>query len=151
MADSYAGHLVLQTLHPGMERRLPEIIELLERHLTPNSITLRHDAEVRQQEGLPLEVKTVSGELPDRVEVREGGVSLWVDIRGGQKTGLFLDQRENRLAAAAALPGAESWTPSPTRGPLPCTWPPGPSRSPWWRAPARPWSMAKENGQPQWF
>ena len=105
VADSYAGHLVLQTLHPGMERLLPEIIGLLERHLTPKSITLRHDAEVRQLEGLPLEVKTVSGELPDRVEVQTGGVRLWVDIRGGQKTGLFLDQRENRARGRGAGPG----------------------------------------------
>jgi 23S rRNA (cytosine1962-C5)-methyltransferase len=51
-------------------------------------------------EGLPLEVKTVWGELPDRVEVREGMVRLLVDLRKGQKTGLFLDQRENRRAAA---------------------------------------------------
>ncbi|MGA9754362.1 MAG: hypothetical protein WBV23_04385, partial [Desulfobaccales bacterium] len=100
VVDSYAGHLVLQTLHAGMERRLPEIIEILVRHTTPISLTLRHDAEVRHQEGLPLEVRTVHGELPPRVEVREGLVRLWVDIRGGQKTGLFLDQRENRLAAA---------------------------------------------------
>ncbi len=105
VADSYAGHLVLQTLHPGMERLLPEIIGLLERHLTPKSITFRHDAEVRQLEGLPQEVKTVSGELPERVEVQTGGVRLWVDIRGGQKTGLFLDQRENRVAAAALSRG----------------------------------------------
>jgi 23S rRNA (cytosine1962-C5)-methyltransferase len=101
VVDSYAGHLALQTLHPGMERRLPEIIDLLVAHLSPHSVTLRHDAEVRLQEGLPLEVKTVFGELPDRVEIREGSVKLWVDVRGGQKTGLFLDQRENRLAAAA--------------------------------------------------
>ena len=100
VVDSYAGHLAIQTLHPGMERRLPEIMELLVAHLSPVSVTLRHDAEVRLQEGLPLEVRTVHGELPPRVEVREGLVKLWVDIGGGQKTGLFLDQRENRLAAA---------------------------------------------------
>ena len=138
VVDSYAGHLAIQTLHPGMEQRLPEIMGLLVAHLSPASVTLRHDAEVRHQEGLPLEVRTVQGELPPRVEVREGLVKLWVDIRGGQKTGLFLDQRENRLAAAA-FPGGKSWTPSPTRGRLPCTWPPGPSGSPWWRARARPW------------
>jgi 23S rRNA (cytosine1962-C5)-methyltransferase len=101
VVDSYGGHLALQTLHPGMERRLPEIMELLTAHLSPLSLTLRHDAEVRLQEGLPLLVETVLGELPPRVEVREGSVRLWVDVRNGQKTGLFLDQRENRLAAAA--------------------------------------------------
>jgi 23S rRNA (cytosine1962-C5)-methyltransferase len=100
VVDTYAGHLAIQTLHPGMERRLPVIIEILVQQLAPASVTLRHDAEVRHQEGLPLEVKTVYGELPPRVEVREGTVRLWADIRAGQKTGLFLDQRENRLAAA---------------------------------------------------
>jgi 23S rRNA (cytosine1962-C5)-methyltransferase len=101
VVDSYAGHLALQTLHPGMERRLPEIIDLLVGRLAPASVTLRHDAEVRHQEGLLLSVQTVFGELPPRVEVREGPVRLWVDVKCGQKTGLFLDQRENRLAAAA--------------------------------------------------
>jgi 23S rRNA (cytosine1962-C5)-methyltransferase len=100
VVDSYAGHLALQTLLPGMEQRLAEIIELLVKHLSPLSVTLRHDAEVRLQEGLPLSVETVYGELPPRVEVREGAVRLWVDVKGGQKTGLFLDQRENRLATA---------------------------------------------------
>ncbi len=100
VADLYAGHLVLQAHHAGMDRRLPELIELLRQRLHPQSITLRHDAEVRRLEGLPLEVKTAFGDLPPRVEVEEGGVRLWVDIRGGQKTGLFLDQRENRAAAA---------------------------------------------------
>jgi 23S rRNA (cytosine1962-C5)-methyltransferase len=105
VVDSYAGHLALQTLHPGLEQRLPEIIDLLAAHLTPPSVTLRHDVEVRLQEGLPLGVETVLGQLPPRVEVREGPVRLGVDIRGGQKTGMFLDQRENRLAAAALARG----------------------------------------------
>ena len=105
VVDFYAGHLAIQTLHPGMEQRLPEIMELLVAHLSPASVTLRHDAEVRHQEGLPLEVRTVHGDLPPRVEVREGLVKLWVDVKNGQKTGLFLDQRENRLAAAASSRG----------------------------------------------
>lgn len=100
IVDTYAGHLVLQVLHPGMERVLPEIIDLLKTN-SPLSITLRNDAEVRGLEGLPLEVATVWGELPPLVEVREGDVRYLVDVKGGQKTGLFLDQRENRLAAAA--------------------------------------------------
>jgi 23S rRNA (cytosine1962-C5)-methyltransferase len=105
VVDSYAGHLALQTLHPGMERRLPEIIDILVGRLAPASLTLRHDAEVRLQEGLPLLVQTVYGDLPPRVEVREGQIRLWVDVKNGQKTGLFLDQRENRLAAAAFSQG----------------------------------------------
>ena len=105
VADSYAGHLVLQAHHAGIDRRLPELTDLLEKRLHPKSITLRHDAEVRRLEGLPLEIKTLFGELPPRVEVQEGGVRLWVDIRGGQKTGLFLDQRENRAAAVSYARG----------------------------------------------
>jgi 23S rRNA (cytosine1962-C5)-methyltransferase len=101
VVDAYAGHLVLQVLHPGLERLLPEMLDLLQHQLEPASITLRHDAEVRLLEGLPLEVRTVAGELPERVEVREAGVRFLADLTGGQKTGLFLDQRENHLAAAA--------------------------------------------------
>ena len=56
IVDSYGGHLAVQTLHPAMERRLPELIDLLQRRLSPPSITLRHDVEVRLLEGLPLEV-----------------------------------------------------------------------------------------------
>src|SRR4030042_48966 len=52
VVDHYNGHLAVQSLHPGPERRLPEIIELLVAHLNPASITLRHDAEVRRLEGL---------------------------------------------------------------------------------------------------
>jgi 23S rRNA (cytosine1962-C5)-methyltransferase len=99
VVDRYGDHLAVQALHPGLERRLGIILELLKRHLRPRSITLRHDAEVRRLEGLPQEVVTVWGELPSRVQVCEAGLQLGVDIRGGQKTGMFLDQRENRLLA----------------------------------------------------
>jgi 23S rRNA (cytosine1962-C5)-methyltransferase len=105
VADWYAGHLALQANHPGLERLLPEIIELLIADLKPISITLRHDAEVRLLEELPLEVKTVFGELPEAVQIRENAVRLWVDLRRGQKTGFFLDQRENRAAAAGLSRG----------------------------------------------
>ncbi len=101
VVDCYGRHLAVQSLHPGMEQRLPEITELLVKHLKPASVTLRHDVEMRLLEGLPLEVRTVWGEVPPLVTVREGRVRLAVDVRGGQKTGLFLDQRENRQAAAA--------------------------------------------------
>lgn len=105
IADNYAGHLALQVLHPGMERHLPEILDLLKTNLSPISITLRNDSEMRSLEGLPQEVSTVWGELPPLVEVREGEVRLLADLKGGQKTGLFLDQRENRVAAGAYAQG----------------------------------------------
>jgi 23S rRNA (cytosine1962-C5)-methyltransferase len=105
VVDHYNGHLAVQALHPGMERRLPELLELFVSRLSPASVTLRHDAEVRLLEGLALEVRTVYGELPERIEVQEGPVRFWVDIRHGQKTGLFLDQRENRLAASLLARG----------------------------------------------
>ncbi|MFZ5453387.1 MAG: class I SAM-dependent rRNA methyltransferase [Thermodesulfobacteriota bacterium] len=105
IVDHYAGHLALQVLHPGMEAVLPEMIDILTEYLTPLSITLRNDVEVRRLEGLPREVATVRGELPPLVEVAAGGVRFLVDLRGGQKTGLFLDQRENHLAAATYAQG----------------------------------------------
>jgi 23S rRNA (cytosine1962-C5)-methyltransferase len=100
VVDVYGRHLAVQALHPGMERLLPVVMDLLTRYLRPHSITLRHDAEVRRLEGLPLKVETVAGALPDSLEVQVGQVRLAVDVPGGQKTGLFLDQRENWAAAA---------------------------------------------------
>ena len=139
VVDSYAGHLALQTLHPGMERRLPEIMEVLVAQLSPASLTLRHDAEVRLQEGLPLEVKTVFGELPDRVEVREGLVRLWVDVGLARKPGSSWTSGKIGWPRRR-YPGGKSWTPSPIKAALPCTWRPGPTGSPWWRARRRPWA-----------
>jgi len=106
IVDYYGGHIAVQALHAGPARRLDTILELLRNHLQPRSITLRHDGEMRRLEGLPQEVATVWGELPPRVEVHEGRVRFWVDIRGGQKTGLFLDQRENRLLAGQYARGS---------------------------------------------
>jgi len=105
IVDSYAGHLVVQVHHPYWERCLPELQELLHLDATPASITWRNDSEVRLLEGLPQGVETVAGTLPDRILVREGAVQFWVDVRHGQKTGMFLDQRENRQAAAAWAAG----------------------------------------------
>lgn len=101
VVDNYAGHLVVQCLHPAMERLLPELQEVFLEQLRPASITLRHDVEVRRLEGLPLEVRTIFGQLPELVEVKEGPVRFLADLRRGQKTGLFLDQRDNRRAAAS--------------------------------------------------
>ena len=99
IVDRYGDHLVVQTLSQGADRRLPEIVAALEARLRPAGILVRNDAKVRGLEGLEPHVTVIAGEVPDRVPVREGRVQYEVDLRGGQKTGLFLDQRENREAA----------------------------------------------------
>ena len=100
VVDRYAGCLVVQTLSQGMDRLLPAVTRMLNELLSPEGILARNDPKVRALEGLDQTVDVVSGVVPESVEVREGPVVYDVDLRKGQKTGLFLDQRENREAAA---------------------------------------------------
>src|SRR4029450_2593677 len=83
-----------------MDRLLPAITAMLMELLAPAGILARNDPRVRILEGLPQRIDVVHGDVPDAVVVREGPVEYDVDLRKGQKTGLFLDQRENREAAA---------------------------------------------------
>ncbi|MFN8062054.1 MAG: class I SAM-dependent rRNA methyltransferase [Vicinamibacterales bacterium] len=105
VVDRYADYLVVQTLTQGTDRRLAEIVAALEELQSPKGIVARNDPKVRLLEGLDQRVDVVAGAVPERVEVREGHVSYQVDLRHGQKTGLFLDQRENRVAAASYARG----------------------------------------------
>ena len=98
--DRYDNHLVVQALSQGTDRLLPEITQMLVELLAPAGILARNDPKVRALEGLEQTVEVLHGEIPDSVLVREGPVEYDVDLRRGQKTGLFLDQRENRDAAA---------------------------------------------------
>jgi len=100
VVDRYADYLVLQALSQGMDRLLPVIVGELTALLHPAGILARNDPKVRGLEGLEQRVDVLAGEIPDTVNVREGPVEYAVDLRHGQKTGLFLDQRENREAAA---------------------------------------------------
>ena len=100
VVDRYGDYLVLQTLSQGMDRLLPAVVDHLQARLQPAGILARNDPKVRSLEGLERTVEVVSGTVPDSVLVREGPVQYDVDLRHGQKTGLFLDQRENREAAA---------------------------------------------------
>jgi 23S rRNA (cytosine1962-C5)-methyltransferase len=100
VVDRYDDMLVVQTLSQGTDRRLQEICAILVDLVRPAGILARNDPRVRALEGLEQRVDVVFGEVPDRVLVREGPVNYEVDVRLGQKTGLFLDQRENREAAA---------------------------------------------------
>ena len=100
IVDRYAESLVVQTLTQATDRLLPMLCDLLVEVLQPAGILARNDPRVRELEGLERVVELRHGHVPEEVEVREGAVRLFVDPWGGQKTGLFLDQRENRLAAA---------------------------------------------------
>lgn len=100
IVDSYANHLSVQFLSQGMDHDAPQIVEALNQVVQPASITARNDAAARRHENLPVEKRVLAGELPNPVEIRVNGLTLFVDLLEGQKTGVFLDQRENYLAAA---------------------------------------------------
>jgi 23S rRNA (cytosine1962-C5)-methyltransferase len=100
IVDKYGDYLVVQTLSQGMDRLLPELTGILVDIAAPAGILARNDPKVRTLEGLDQTVEVLHGSVPESVGVREGPVEYEVDLRRGQKTGLFLDQRENREAAA---------------------------------------------------
>ncbi len=99
VVDRYGEYLVIQTLSQATERAKPEIVAALVELLQPRGILERNDPRVRTLEGLEAAVSVVAGEVPALVEVSEGDARFSVDLHKGQKTGLFLDQRENHLAA----------------------------------------------------
>ena len=98
--DRYSDCFVMQALDQGMDLVMPRIIAALEAQFSPRAIVARNDAGVRSLEQLPREVKVVAGELEAPVPITMNGFRLEVDLLKGQKTGVFLDQRENYLAAA---------------------------------------------------
>jgi 23S rRNA (cytosine1962-C5)-methyltransferase len=99
VVDRYGEHLVVQTLSQAAETLKGELVATLVELLAPRGILERNDPRVRELEGLPRTVALLHGEVPEAVEVREGGLAFEVDLWRGQKTGLFLDQRENHLRA----------------------------------------------------
>jgi len=99
IVDRYGDFLAVQILDQGMDRLTPTIISVLSSLLVPKGILARDDAPARAKEGLAREVRVLAGEIPDDVAVEMNGLSWHVDLKGGQKTGIFLDQRENYLAA----------------------------------------------------
>jgi 23S rRNA (cytosine1962-C5)-methyltransferase len=108
VVDRYGEWLVLQCLTLGIARRRAEVTSLLADMLAPAGIYARDDADVRRKEGLPLEAETLWGSTPpDQVEILEQGRRFLVDVKRGHKTGFYLDQRGNRLRAAAYSAGAE--------------------------------------------
>ncbi len=99
IVDRYADWLSIQLLDQGMDRMAGEITAALVELLHPKGIVARNDVAIRSKENLPLEVRTLSGEIPESVDIEMNGLILSADLLKGQKTGVFLDQRENYLAA----------------------------------------------------
>ena len=105
LIDRYGEHFVVQTLSQGTDRLLDTWVELLQELFAPASISERNDVPVRQHEELPQRAGVLAGTVPDEVDITLNGVQFGVEILGGQKTGAFLDQRENYAAAAAYARG----------------------------------------------
>ncbi len=100
IVDRYGDYLSVQLLDQGMDAASEVLTSCLEEVVQPKGILARNDVPVRKLESLPLVPKVLSGELPERVPVMMNGLALQADLLHGQKTGVYLDQRENYVAAA---------------------------------------------------
>ena len=98
IVDKYADVLVIQCLSLGIHQRKKQLVADLVRLFQPKGIFERSDVAVRSKEGLPLEKGVLYGEVPDEVIIEENGLKMSVDVKNGQKTGYFLDQKENRFS-----------------------------------------------------
>ena len=96
--DKYADYLVVQLLSLGIDQRKQLIIDSLVELFNPKGIYERSDVAVRQKEGLSDSTGVIYGEVPDEIIIDENGIKMSVDVKNGQKTGYFLDQKENRFA-----------------------------------------------------
>ena len=105
IVDRYGAYLVIQTVSQGMDQCRDLIAHCLDELLKPAGILARNDASVRSLEGLERETVVLTGEVPERVIVQMNGLTLEADLFHGQKTGAYLDQRENYVAAAANARG----------------------------------------------
>lgn len=105
IVDRYADWLVIQTLSQGTERHKEEFVSILNELFSPRGILERNDPRVRELEGLERKVSLLYGEVPEEVTASRNGIRFVHDLYKGQKTGGFLDQRENQRAAAAYVSG----------------------------------------------
>ena len=105
IVDAFGDVLVLQCLALGMERFKQDAVDALVEELHPTGIWERNDVPVRRLEGLEMQTGLLYGEVPDQVMMMENGIRFRVDVKEGQKTGFFLDQKENRAAIASFVRG----------------------------------------------
>ena len=99
IVDRYGDYLVVQTLSQGTERNKSLFVEILVELFSPKGILERNDPKVRLLEGLEQRVSVLYGDIPEEILAKENGVTFGYDMQKGQKTGSFLDQRENHCAA----------------------------------------------------
>lgn len=100
IVDSFGDVLVMQSLSLGMERFKQDVVDALVEQLHPIGVYERNDVPVRTLEGMEQKTGLLYGEIPEHVEMLENGIRFRVDVKEGQKTGYFLDQKENRAAIA---------------------------------------------------
>jgi 23S rRNA (cytosine1962-C5)-methyltransferase len=106
VVDRYADVLVVQVQTAGMERLRDRIVEILRDRLRPRTVYERSDVPVRREEELPMRKGVLAGEpLPAEIEITENGLRYGVQPDDGQKTGFFLDQRDNRARVRARAQG----------------------------------------------
>jgi 23S rRNA (cytosine1962-C5)-methyltransferase len=106
VVDRYGPYLIVQPTALAMAARIEELVAILVELLQPRGVLLRTDREISKAEGLRLEDRVLWGEAPPGpVFIEEHGIRYGIELTGGQKTGFFLDQRENRRAAAAHVRG----------------------------------------------
>ena len=105
IVDRYGDWLAVQLLDQGMDRLTVEITEVLQELLNPKGIIARNDVPTRAKENLDQQVRVLVGEIPPHVPVTMNGLKMQADLLGGQKTGVFLDQRENYLAVCRFAKG----------------------------------------------
>ena len=130
--DKFGDYLSVQILSLGMERIKQTLVEALVEILHPIGIYERDDVPVRQKEGLPLTTGVLYGQVPPLTEIWERDARMMVDIPGGQKTGHFLDQQENRSRIKPYCKIEACWTCAAIPGALPST-PPCTERPGWRR------------------
>ncbi|MGC1966621.1 MAG: class I SAM-dependent rRNA methyltransferase [Candidatus Acidiferrales bacterium] len=106
IVDRYGDYFVLQTLSQGAEKQKALLVELLVELFSPQGILERNDPKVRLLEGLEQRVGVLHGEVPAEILAKENSVTFVYDLAHGQKTGSFLDQRENHWAARRYASGA---------------------------------------------
>jgi 23S rRNA (cytosine1962-C5)-methyltransferase len=105
IVDRYDDVFVVQVNAAGMERLTPPLLEALEAVFAPRVVVLRNDGAARELEGLPSEVRVAKGALEGPVRLIENEATFLADLRAGQKTGWFYDQRDNRAWAARFAAG----------------------------------------------